>query len=203
MDGDDSNIIGMPPGKYDPAIMRPPHRPGQRPPFVAVDPDAPVGMTPLNVKYSHHEAARLVALGKKPSEVALATGFSPGTISGLMKRAEFNDLVGYYADLKEMIFADVLARMRQLGLDTLDELQTRLHDNPASFDNRTLIELGEMLLVKSGGRAGAGNGAASAGTPGGSTINVTFVGSAGGSQMLDVTPMVSVTQATASELVPA
>ena len=133
------------------------------------------------IRHSHHQLAQLLAEGKPNSEAALLTGYSPTYISILKDDPTFQELVAYYSAQTELVFVDVLERMKALGLSTLDELQARLEADPSDFSNRELMEQVELMLVKpmvaTRGGILPGNAAGSNVANSGVTLNVNFIGS--------------------------
>lgn len=134
-----------------------------------------------SLRHSHHQLARLVAQGMRPAEASLMTGYSPSYIARLIDDPTFAELLAYYSNQKDMIFVELLERMRTQGLSALDELQKRLEDAPESWTKRELMEYFRLLAVdgprgQGSARFGAGAGAAGAGV----AINVTFVGAGDG-----------------------
>lgn len=139
----------------------------------------------LQIRYSHHRLAELIALGEDQCHISAITGYSPSYISSLGNDPAFQELIQYYATQREQVFVDALDRLKALGLNSVEEIQRRLADDPAKFTNRELGELAELALVKPGqGRGGAT-------VPGpGINIAVSFVGAGQGpgQEPLDVTP---------------
>jgi hypothetical protein len=138
----------------------------------------PVRSAPLAVatmRHQHHQIAQLLAKGIDQTEVAFITGYSGSYISRLKTEDRaFQELLTHYAGEREAVFIDVLARMRDLGLSTLDELQARLADEPQEWSRRELLEMAELMLLKSqaprpGAFGGAGGGAPAV------SVNVKFV----------------------------
>jgi hypothetical protein len=106
-----------------------------------------------DLRFSHHQLARLIAIGEAPVRISLITGYSPGYISSIQSDPTFAALVEHYSGVKDEIMVDVRTRMRDLGLDTLLLLQRRLHEegaNPGSqkFSHRELMEAIKLLLVE-------------------------------------------------------
>lgn len=134
------------------------------------------GPPPRQIKQlrnSHHNLAMLLAKGHDHGTVSLMTGYSEPTISLLMADPSFIGLYEHYISVREMVFVDVLERMKAVGLNSLEELQARLDEGPEKFSNREIMEMTELLLVKpTQGARGAG--AAGASGPG-TNINISFV----------------------------
>jgi hypothetical protein len=112
----------------------------------------PRGQQPVpqiaTLRHSHHRLAQLIAKGHDHATVALLTGYTQTRISQLCKDPSFAELLSHYASITEKQFIDVVERMKELGLDTLEELQARLESNPGAFANRELMELAELLIHK-------------------------------------------------------
>ena len=134
--------------------------------------------TPIapKLRHSHHQLAQLLARGTAQEDAALITGYSPSYISTMKSSPAFAELLSHYGSIQEEKFADVLDRMKSLGLSTLDELQERLELDTESWSHRELMEMAELLLVKPMrvppiGAGGSSNGSGSAGVQ----VQVNFV----------------------------
>lgn len=131
----------------------------------------------VQIRHSHHQLAQLLSEGRQQSEAALLTGYSPTYVSVLKDDPSFQELVAYYAAQQELVYVDVLERMKSLGLSTVDELQNRLEEDSTQFTNRELLDQVEMMLVKPmvATRGGILPGHAA---PSGSgvSVNVNFIG---------------------------
>lgn len=101
-------------------------------------------------RWEHHQLASLIASREiSDTEASVLTGYSPYTISNLRRQAAFKDLVEHYQETgASPPHPDAGARMQNVGLSSLGELQDRLATDPASFSNRELLEVSELLLVK-------------------------------------------------------
>jgi hypothetical protein len=132
------------------------------------------------IRHSHHQLAQLLSEGRQQSEAALLTGYSPTYVSVLKDDPSFQDLIAYYAAQQELVYVDVLERMKSLGLSTIDELQNRMEEDASSFTNRELMEQAELMLVKpmvaTRGGILPGNAAGQNAANGGVSINVNFIG---------------------------
>jgi hypothetical protein len=130
------------------------------------------------LRHSHHQLAQMLATGTKQAECSLITGYSPAYISNLKNDPTFQELIAHYSTQREMVFVDVIERMRSLGLSTLDEIQSRMEEDPTQFTNRELHEQAELLLVKpmaaTRGLIRPGDTAAAQGA-GGVQVNVNFI----------------------------
>ena len=113
-------------------------------------PAKPLGPAPrpLEVlKGHHHRLAQLVALGKPLVEISAITGKSPGWISSIQRDPTFAALVEHYVGVTELQFVDVVARMRDAGLEALEQLHEALETQPESFTHRERLEIIDKLLV--------------------------------------------------------
>jgi len=119
----------------------------------------------------------MLAQGTKQEECSALTGYSPSYISILKTDPTFQELIAHYTTQRELLFVDVIERMRSLGLSTLDELQRRMEEDPDNFSNRELFEQAELLLVKpmSATRGLVRPGESAAQGTGGIQVNVNFI----------------------------
>jgi hypothetical protein len=134
-----------------------------------------------SIRASHHQLARLLALGHDETQAALATGYSLAWVSQLKGDPAFDELVAHYRGAQDLEFLDAQARMRKLGLEAVDELQERLETAPEKFGNRDLMDLAEKMM---GGPAGRGGGTG-AGAPAPPAIHITFGGPAPSGPVVD------------------
>jgi hypothetical protein len=140
-------------------------------------PSSPTAPTQLSkIRSAHHQVAQLMATGFPQVEIGRITGYSQSRLSILKTDPAFSELVRHYQDVKEFKFADAQERMAALGLSTLEELQDRLEASPEDFSTQTLLEMTELLLVKS---KASGKGVASLAMSPSQVINVQFVSSGG------------------------
>lgn len=129
----------------------------------------------LRITNSHHQIARVLAVGTNNTKTAALTGHSPAYIARLQKDPAFRDLLAYYAQNQEMIFVEANERMKAFGLDLLEELHSRFMDDPASFSRKELAELTELYLVKSQAAKGLAAQGSAAGARPQVSIGISFV----------------------------
>lgn len=102
----------------------------------------------------HHSLARCLALGMKPAEASLVTGYSISRISILQSDPSFKELLEFYSDATRAKNAESLAdfsgRMLQTAKLAQEELTERLVDKPESFDNDELRKLMETAADRAG-----------------------------------------------------
>ena len=137
------------------------------------------------IRETHHALARAIARGMSDVEASSVTGYSPLTVTRLRSSdPAFMELVAAYREQVSKEFAQVVDRMRTLGLSALDELQQRLEDDPAGWTKRELMEMSKLLLVDGPKAPGGGSGGMA---PGAATVNIRFV------QAAEVTPLIDIT----------
>lgn len=150
----------------------------------------PVGSVPSipEIRHQHHQLAGLLARGVPNAEISLILGFSPSYISTLRNAPDMQELIAYYAARAEERTIDALARLRNLGLTGVEELQQRIDADPKSFTTGQLMDLVEVGLLKPaqiGAIAASGKSAAG----GGVQINLNFKapegGGSGGSPVIE------------------
>lgn len=102
------------------------------------------------IRQSHHQLAMLLANGVKPVEVSVMTGYSQSRISILKKDPAFAQLLKYYEGIREGVNVDVLERMKSIGLDALEIIQSRMDEKPDELPDGTLLKIAELTLDRAG-----------------------------------------------------
>ena len=100
------------------------------------------------MRESHHACARLVADGLSNQEISAITSYTPGRISQFRSDPTFMDLVAHYVGNKNVIYLDVHARIAQLGVDAVQELQLQLDEGQVSISQA--IEITKLALDRAG-----------------------------------------------------
>jgi hypothetical protein len=108
----------------------------------------PVAITKL--RDSHHALARALAHGQSTEAASLATGYSTSSIARLKTDPSFVELMSHYHQTKEEAEVDVIGRILGCGLDYLQELQARLHENPDSISTSEVANTVKMLVDRAG-----------------------------------------------------
>ncbi len=98
----------------------------------------------------HHLAARLLAGGSAPSEVAAVTGYSNVTVSILQVDPAFAELVEFYRSKIAEKFDVFGQRLSAIGLATQAEILDRLETEPASFTPKELTQLMTVSADRTG-----------------------------------------------------
>lgn len=125
------------------------------------------------IKHIHHRLAQLIVQGKSPEYISAITGHTPQHVTNIAKSPAMQELIAYYAANEEVAHADVLERMRNLQIASLEELQKRLEEEPEGWTKRELMDLQKDMAAPVMARLGARPGAE--GTSGGLNIGITFV----------------------------
>lgn len=120
------------------------------PPAGAASGPVPNASPIKRMRDSHHNAARLVALGHRRAEVSSITGYSTSHLATLAADQSFIELVSYYSDRAVEQFTDVASRMGTLGLDAISEIQARLSESGEDFTVKELLAVAELTLDRTG-----------------------------------------------------
>lgn len=129
----------------------------------------------VRISHSHHNLAQLIAIGKEYEYISLVTGYSPTYIGSIQHDPLFAELLQYYRSIREMVFVDVLERMKVASLTTLEQLQEDLEENGERWSKREKMEFLKLCLEHSKAGQSTKSGAAQ-----GSLVNVTFVQASSG-----------------------
>lgn len=98
----------------------------------------------------HHSLARHIAAGVGPGEAAIICGYDISRVSILQADPTFAELVLFYRDVKEREFRDVQGKLAGIASDALDELQTRIEDEPEKLSVTQLMALVTMGTDRTG-----------------------------------------------------
>jgi len=99
---------------------------------------------------SHHALARCLATGVKEAEAALVTGYTLSRISVIKADPQFQDLLAFYREQGTDLVGDLRARMNNMGLDALSELQDRLEEKPEDFSVGMLKDIVKDMADRTG-----------------------------------------------------
>lgn len=99
---------------------------------------------------SHHALARLIAENRPGAEISALTGYAQSSISILKSDPAFAELVEYYRGETREAYANLADRMALLSLDTIQELQDRLVNEPESFQIDQLQAQLRLLADRTG-----------------------------------------------------
>ena len=102
------------------------------------------------LRTTHHELARLLALGLKDVEISRLTGYSQSRICILKTMPLFQELMAHYSAMRDGIVADVGVRLRGLSATALEILQEKIEDEGESLSIKDLIAVSELGLDRTG-----------------------------------------------------
>ena len=112
---------------------------------------APEGAAALKrIRSSHHEAARLVGLGKSNQEISLITGYTPQRIVQLKHDPAFCELVTHYQGQVEDLYIDTHRRLAGFTNDAMEVLHERLLEAPEKIKTSDLKDLLTLGLDRTG-----------------------------------------------------
>lgn len=99
---------------------------------------------------SHHALARSLAIGMRPGEASIITGYSLSRISILQADPAFQELLAFYRQDESKTTADFIEIAHSFKMDVLVELRDRFETDPDSFTNGTLREILKDLADRTG-----------------------------------------------------
>jgi hypothetical protein len=102
------------------------------------------------IRGSHHEAARLVGLGKSNADISLITGYSPERIWALKQDPAFQELVAHYLGQVEELYYDTHKRLAGFTNDAMEVLHERLLETPDKIKTSDLKDLLTLGLDRTG-----------------------------------------------------
>lgn len=138
-------------------------------------PNSGVGPQFPEIKHQHHQIAGLIAKGVDNAEISLITGFAPSYISMLKSSPDMKELVEYYRVQAEERTVNAIARLKQMGVSSIEEVQKRLNEAPEKFTHGQLMDMVEIGLIKPMAVGAAAAGAqGGAGAASGIQINLNF-----------------------------
>jgi hypothetical protein len=109
----------------------------------------------VRIHASHHALAKCLAVGMKPSEAALITGYTANRISILQNDEAFQALVADYRAESKSLIADQTERMTNISLDAMELLHERLLDDPGQFSVPMLLDVVKAMADRTGHGPGA------------------------------------------------
>jgi len=102
------------------------------------------------LRSSHHMAARLLAEGKRPTDVALMVGYSLSRISILQRDPSFQELVAHYAARHTEVIEDFSQTAEALARDAMQEVHDRVLDDPEGINTITMLEIAKTAAAHAG-----------------------------------------------------
>lgn len=115
-------------------------------------PASQVQTAPLlkKIRDSHHALARVLATGNSEAEASAVTGYTASRISILKADPQFKELLEFYRMQADGAVADLRARMANMGLDAIQELQERMNDSPEDFSLAMLKDIVREMADRTG-----------------------------------------------------
>lgn len=98
----------------------------------------------------HHSLARMLAGGMKPGEAAVAVGLHPSRVSILQDDPTFAELVKFYRENVDAVYANLHERLAGMSADAAEELRRRLEDNPEELGLGSLMEMVKLGADRTG-----------------------------------------------------
>lgn len=98
----------------------------------------------------HHAAARHMASGISLFEISVMTGYTAPHLSILKNDPSFRELVSFYKEKADALYADMHTRLAGLSVDAIDELRERLEEDPKSIGTAALMEMTKMGADRTG-----------------------------------------------------
>lgn len=102
------------------------------------------------VRIRHHAIARLMAAGKKRSEVSEIVGVSAATLAILERSPAFQSLLLEYMNMLDAEAIDAYQRLQIVGNLGIDELTDRITSRPTTFKNSEVLELVKLAADRTG-----------------------------------------------------
>lgn len=110
-----------------------------------------VRQSPLKaLRHTHHRLAQLLATGVDEGVAAKLCNYDVSRVGILKSDPAFAELLSYYSDRVTQEWADFVSSAANLSLDSLQEIQRRLDENPDEFSVASLMELTKMLADRTG-----------------------------------------------------
>lgn len=98
----------------------------------------------------HHALARALCSGMGPGEAALICGYDISRVSILQADPAFQELLSFYREEKDRAFRSVQDKLAGMAGDALDELQTRIEDEPEKLSVNQLLQIVTMAADRTG-----------------------------------------------------
>jgi hypothetical protein len=98
----------------------------------------------------HHALARAIASGMPPGEAAIMCGYALSRVSILQADPAFRELLAFYREEKDRAFRSVQDKLAGMASDVLDELQTRIEDEPEKLTITQMLQIVTMAADRTG-----------------------------------------------------
>lgn len=104
----------------------------------------------VKIRDRHHYLARCLASGMADAEASLHTGYTASRISILKGDPAFQELLAFYHANVDAAFSDMNRRMATLGTDMVEELHSRLEEDPESLPSELVLDAIKVLADRTG-----------------------------------------------------
>lgn len=112
------------------------------------------GATPAprikQLRQRHHALAKALCDGIPDGEAGIICGYSASRVSILKSDPTFKELMVFYDTTRKDRYVELHDKIANLGEDVMDEMSSRLEDDPDAVSMGQLIELGKLALDRSG-----------------------------------------------------
>jgi hypothetical protein len=102
------------------------------------------------LRQRHHALAKALTDGIKDGEAGIICGYTASRVSILKADPTFIELMSFYALKRENSYVELHDKIANLGEDAVDEMTSRLEDDPDGLSVGQLIEIGKLALDRSG-----------------------------------------------------
>ncbi len=118
--------------------------------FNAAPPKTPPVKPLQRIRDRHHAIARGFASGLSNVQISAIYGMAYNRVCVLRTDPSMEELIAFYRGQINQEFVDMHARMATLSSSAVEELQTRLEDNPEEFTVNDLREIGKTFADRTG-----------------------------------------------------
>ena len=98
----------------------------------------------------HHHLARCLASGMSQVEASIVTGYDQSRISILKGDPAFAELIEFYREKTDAIYAELHTTLSGLSRDAAEELRQRIEDQGHEMPVKTLIEIVKLSADRTG-----------------------------------------------------
>lgn len=103
------------------------------------------------LRQRHHTLARLIATGGlTDGQACVIAGFSQARLSIIKNDPSFKELVRFYEDEHAREMRSFSAQLAGVGIEALEEIQTRLEESPEAISTQTLLDIVTKVADRTG-----------------------------------------------------
>jgi hypothetical protein len=103
-----------------------------------------------SIRVRHHAIARLIAAGRKKSEIMNIMGVAASTLSQLERSPAFQALVLEYMNMMDKESVESYTRLKIIGNLGMDELTRRLAEQPTAIKTSEVLEIVKTAADRTG-----------------------------------------------------